>query len=71
MAIQLELTDDEALVLFEWLYLLIEGPQLDKAHLAEKQVLWKLEGELERQLVAPLQPDYDVQLKRARDRLAP
>ena len=70
MSIQIELTDDDAIVLFEWLCLLIEGKQLDTVHPAERQVLWNLQCELERQLVPPFQPDYIEQLEEAKKRLS-
>jgi hypothetical protein len=66
----LELSPDEALVLIEWMGREddIHGyPTCDKIL---RQVLWRLEGQLEKQLTAVLSPDYHEQLKQARARLS-
>lgn len=63
----IRLTQDEALVFFEWLAkhdgsLPIEDP-------AEQDVLWRIEASLERVLAAPLSPDYQAVLAAARRRV--
>ena len=60
----LELSRAEALVLFEWLAshdgtLPIEDP-------SEQDVLWRIEGALERALLEPLSPDYKTAVAAAR-----
>jgi hypothetical protein len=66
-SVKVDLTKDEALVLFEWLArndatsgrLVIEDE-------SERKVLWVLEGLLESLLVEPLRPDYKERLAEAR-----
>ena len=63
----LELSNAEALVLFEWLAahdgtVAVNDP-------AEQTVLWRLEAQLEKALVEPLSPDYKDALRRARSRV--
>ena len=66
-SVKVDLTKDEALVLFEWLarndaasgQLVIEDE-------SERNVLWVLEGLLERLLVEPLRVDYKERLAEAR-----
>lgn len=62
--IVVELSRAEALVLFEWLAshdgtLLFEDP-------AEQDVLWRIEGALERALMEPLSPNYEASVAAAR-----
>ena len=68
--VALSLSEDEALVLFEFLARLDEAerPGLFEDQ-AEQRVLWNLEVALEKALVAPLRPDYAELLQRARDRV--
>lgn len=63
----LELTQDQALVFFEWLSRLEEG--LPSEHEAERQVLWTLQAQLERALTEPFHPDYKSLVERARSRV--
>ena len=65
----LELTDDEALVLFEWLARLDGQDALPVEDAAEEMVLWSLLAQLEKVLVEPLRPDYDDLVERARARV--
>lgn len=65
----LELSDDEALVLFECLARLDEGAALPLEDEAERYVLWRLEGQLEKALVEPFRPDYVALLEGARRRV--
>jgi hypothetical protein len=68
----IELSDDEALVLFE---LLVEygskddGRELKVSHAAERNALWALSAQLEKQLVAPFKSDYAALLSAARERV--
>ena len=68
----IELTEDEALVLFEMLARSevdsVER-QLRLEHVAERNALWALHAQLERVLVAPFQRDYDELLAGARTRV--
>ena len=54
---QIELTQQEALVLFEWLHQNSEKDELF-AHPAEQYVLWRMEAQLEKALSEPCMPDY-------------
>jgi hypothetical protein len=66
-AVAIELSGDEALVLFEWL------AGLDSARLgvgeAEQRVLWRIEAALEKSLVEPFASDYRELVARARQRV--
>ena len=63
----IELSHDEALVLFEWLAR-VDGslPVVDPT---EQDVLWRIEGQLEKTLVEPLAADYKDAVDAARLRL--
>jgi hypothetical protein len=67
----IELSDDEALVLFE--LLARHGDRADRLvhldHPAERNALWAVEAQLERKLVVPLRPDYADLLAAARARV--
>ena len=65
----LELTGDQALVLFEWLARLDERDAFPHEHVAEKHVLWQLCSQLERTLVEPLLPNYKELVAQARSRI--
>jgi hypothetical protein len=70
--VQLSLSADEALVLFDWLHRMedqdgLHGTVEDNGELV---ALWNLSALLERELVEPLQADYRVQVAAARRRLA-
>ena len=66
--VNLPLTRDEALVLFEWL-----GHFNNREHefedQAEQRVLWDLESMLESQLVEPFSPAYRDLVAAARERV--
>jgi hypothetical protein len=66
---QLNLTEDEALVLFELLSRFSEDSILGIADQAEQRVLWNLQAILEQALLEPFQQNYQQQLATARDRL--
>lgn len=68
--INLTLTKDEALVLFEFLtrFNQTEHPNIFEDQ-AEQKTLWILEGQLEKQLVDPFRPDYTEIIDEARDKI--
>lgn len=66
---KLELTDDQALVLFDWLARLDEQNAFPVEDRAEQQVLWSLHGQLEKTLTAQFRPDYDQLVQSARARV--
>ncbi len=63
------LTSDQALVLFEWLTREDGNSRLSTEHQAEQKVLWEIEAQLEKALADPLLPDYAVRVAAARERL--
>lgn len=65
----IELTGDEALVLFELLSRYSDSNSLVIEDQAEQRALWNLLSVLEKQLAEPLRPEYRELLQRARDRL--
>jgi hypothetical protein len=67
--VTLSLTRDQALVLFEWLSREDGRSGIPTEHQAEQKVLWEIEGQLERTLVEPLQPDYSAAIAAARERI--
>jgi hypothetical protein len=69
MAGSLNLTEDEALVLFEFLTRYGESDRLEIADQAEQRVLWNLCADLEKRLVQPLDAAYGEHLAAARQRL--
>ncbi len=66
---KLELTDDQALVLFEWLARLDEREAFPVEDPAEEQVLWCLHGQLEKVLSEPFRADYRELVEQARARV--
>jgi hypothetical protein len=66
-SVSIELSGDQALVLFEWL----TGLEAGKVAIgeAEQAVLWRIEGVLEKSLVEPLATDYADLVERARRRI--
>lgn len=66
----LQLSSDEAVVLFELLSRFDENDVLDIQHGGERAALWRLHGALEKKLVEPFRRDYDELLSAARERLA-
>ncbi len=69
---QIELSEDEALVLFELLFAYgdsDDGRRLVVRHAAERNALWALSAQLEKGLVAPFQRDYQEVLAAARARV--
>lgn len=68
-ALTLDLTQDEATVLFEWLTHFNKRDDAEFVDQAEQRVLWDLEATLEARLEAPFEVDYDVRLAAARERV--
>ena len=66
--VRLPLTQDEALVLFEWLAN-FNKREYEFEDQAEQRVLWDLEAMLESELVAPFSPDYRDLVAAARERV--
>ena len=69
-SVAIELTADEALVLFEFAWRFRDTNALSIEHGGETAALWHLCAALERILVEPFRPDYEDLLAAARDRLA-
>ena len=67
--IQISLTADEALVLFEFLSRFEQSNELTIVDQAEERALSNLLGPLQKRLVSPFQEDYVEQLRQARNRL--
>ncbi len=65
--LRVNLTDDEALVLFEWLARFEDVPAFDDH--AEELVAWRLQAQLEKALTQPLRSDYQELLAEARRRV--
>lgn len=68
---RIELNDDEALILFEFLARCDDAESLPVIHPAERQVLWRVEGQLEKSLVEIFSPEYSELIRQARERVAP
>ncbi len=64
----LRLSVDEALVLFEWLHQ-HDKEQEESPIDAEKIVLWSIEAQLDKVLLAPFEADYDQLVDMARRRI--
>jgi hypothetical protein len=67
--VRLELTADEALVLFEFLSSYCDSNVLSIEDQAEQRALWNLLCLLEKQLVEPFRPEYHQLVQQVRDRL--
>ena len=67
--ITIELTNKEALVLFEFLRRFDDEDTHSFADQAEQRVLWDIQCILEKQLVEILSPDYLRLLKEAREQV--
>jgi hypothetical protein len=68
--INLKLSIEEALVLYELLSRYEESGNLSILYQTESRVLWNILALLQKELVEPFQPDYDKQLENARNKLA-
>ena len=67
--VKIELTKDEALVLFEFLARFEESELLQIIDPAEERALWNIHSLLQKQLVMPFSSEYRSLLKIARNRL--
>jgi hypothetical protein len=67
--VSIELSHDEALVLFEWLAHRDEAGDLPLEDQAEQRVLWDIHAGLESTLEEPFRPDYAKLLAAARNRV--
>jgi hypothetical protein len=66
--VNIELTKDEAIVLFEFLVRFNENDNLTSFEdQSEQRVLWDLECILEKELSEPFRADYKEIVKKARD----
>lgn len=68
-SVRIELSEDQALVLFDWLCRLNDSSAAAVADTAEQRVLWDIQSGLESVLVAPLQTNYESLLAQARKRV--
>ncbi|MEC8023320.1 MAG: hypothetical protein VX223_05260 [Myxococcota bacterium] len=66
-SVNVQLTEDQALILFDWLVRFNERDDEHFEDQAEERVLWDLESSLEEQLAATLAADYQSILSAARD----
>ena len=66
---KLELTEDRALVLYEWLHRLDENDAFPVEDESEQYVLWSLAGKLESVLSQPFRRDYLELVAQARARV--
>lgn len=64
--ISIQLTSDEALVLYDWLTRFNNNAKAKFDDQAEQRVLWDLEALLEKTLVEPFGDEYNELLSRAR-----
>ncbi len=67
--VKIELTKDEAIVLFEFLTRFSANKKLNVEHQSEQRALWDLQCFLEKELSEILSTDYYKILSRARERL--
>ena len=67
--VTLTLTNDEALVLFEFLHRNDDADKFPLVDQAEERALWNVQGLLEKQLVELFLPNYLELVQQARDRL--
>ena len=65
----MELSGEEALVLFEFLSRFAEDEKLEIVDQAENSVLMKVLALLERELVEPFEPNYNELLEEARRKI--
>jgi len=67
--VTLTLTNDEALVLFEFLHRNDDADKFPLVDQAEERALWNVQGLLEKQLVELFLPNYLELVQQVRDRL--
>jgi len=68
--VQLELSTDEALVLFEFIARFEEHDIKPWSEIGEQQVVWRIEAQLEKALVEPFKPSYKESVQQARRRIS-
>lgn len=68
-AVNIQLTKEESLVLFEFLSRFSESDELIIQHQAEARVLWNVTCLLDKSLVEPFQENYRELLDKAREKL--
>lgn len=69
--LQITLTNNEALVLFELLSRFSDSKELTIEHQSEETALWNLNCLLERELVELFKSNYNESLQAARENLLP
>lgn len=67
--VELKLTKDEALVLFEFVSRFSDKDKLEIVDQAEQRVLWNVCCLIEKQLVEPFSADYLAIIERARNKV--
>jgi hypothetical protein len=69
--VHIDISEDEALVLFDLLQAFEASDETTIAlrHVAERNALWALTAQLEKQLVAPFKEEYAALLSAARTRV--
>ncbi len=67
--VKIELTKDEALVLFEFLSRFSDTDELEIRHQSEERALWNLTCYFEKILTEPFHKDYSKIMGAARERL--
>lgn len=67
--LDIKLTKEEALVLFEWIVSSQEKNEITFSGEAEKHVFWRIEGQLEKLLPEIFLPNYHDLLALARNRV--
>lgn len=65
--IQLEISRDEAIILFEFLSRFSDDENLEIIDQAEKRVLWNMLSDLEKILAEPFTENYAEMLEKARE----
>jgi hypothetical protein len=68
--VNITLSEDEALVLFEFFARFADNDEFRIQHNAEFVAFMRMSGQLEKALVAPFQGNYKEQLRAAQERLA-
>ena len=67
--VSIELSEDEVLVIFEWLHRINESPQVEFADQAEQRAAWDLEAALESANPDLFAGDYLHRVLAARERV--
>lgn len=65
--VNIELSNSEALILFEFLSKFRDNEKLEIVDQAEERVLWDILSDLETKLTDPLKPNYLELLEKARN----